>query len=127
MFHCVVRYGFKDVVEGPMEFEEQLVEHLKEFIWHESYISQAREVEQSEKMVEQVNPEHSAKLVNDGEAGRSGPSSTVNEVESQHQNMPHVSSGSIQSIHMDSESTNSSTGMVTPLSFQRPTPRVTPF
>ncbi|CBI27066.3 unnamed protein product, partial [Vitis vinifera] len=42
MFRCVVRYGYKDVIEGSKEFERQLVENLKEFIRHEGYISEAR-------------------------------------------------------------------------------------
>ncbi|PIA51633.1 hypothetical protein AQUCO_01100472v1 [Aquilegia coerulea] len=38
MFRCVVRYGYKDSMEGPDEFEFQLIEHLKEFIRQEHYI-----------------------------------------------------------------------------------------
>ncbi|KAK9089976.1 hypothetical protein Sjap_023153 [Stephania japonica] len=37
MFRCIVRYGYKDVMEGP-EFEEQLVKQLKEFVRHEHFI-----------------------------------------------------------------------------------------
>lgn len=32
MFRCVVRYGYNDVIGEPKEFEQQLVEQLKEFI-----------------------------------------------------------------------------------------------
>jgi len=37
LFRCVVRYGYKDSMEGPEEFELQLIQHLKEFIRHEQY------------------------------------------------------------------------------------------
>ncbi|XP_024031578.1 potassium transporter 5 isoform X2 [Morus notabilis] len=39
MFRCVVRYGYNDVLGEPKEFERQLVEQLKEFIQHESFIT----------------------------------------------------------------------------------------
>ncbi|XP_050373890.1 potassium transporter 5-like isoform X2 [Argentina anserina] len=32
MFRCVARYGYNDLVEGPGEFERQLVDNLKEYI-----------------------------------------------------------------------------------------------
>lgn len=32
MFRCVARYGYNDTVQGTKEFEQQLVENLKEFI-----------------------------------------------------------------------------------------------
>ncbi|KAK2634735.1 hypothetical protein Ddye_029527 [Dipteronia dyeriana] len=35
MFRCVVRYGYKDKIEEPNEFEKQLVENLIEFIRQE--------------------------------------------------------------------------------------------
>lgn len=41
MFRCVVRYGYKDKIEEPKEFERQLVENLKEFIRHEQFIIEA--------------------------------------------------------------------------------------
>lgn len=47
MFRCVVRYGYKDAMEGPLEFELQLVEHLKEFIRHEYYILETGQAEQT--------------------------------------------------------------------------------
>ena len=113
MFRCVVRYGYKDLIERPKEFEQQLVENLKEFIRHESYISEARMGEQSEQMTEPMNLQHSTILVNDGIVGRSGRSSTIHVVESQQQNHPCVSSGSIQSIQVDGKLTNSFSKMVT--------------
>ncbi|PIA30540.1 hypothetical protein AQUCO_05500079v1 [Aquilegia coerulea] len=47
MFRCVVRYGYKDNMEGPEEFEHQLVEHLKEFICNEYYILQTAPTEEA--------------------------------------------------------------------------------
>ncbi|KAL8110918.1 hypothetical protein AgCh_026616 [Apium graveolens] len=41
IFRCVVRYGYKDKIEESKEFENQLVENLKEFIRHEKCIVEA--------------------------------------------------------------------------------------
>lgn len=38
MFKCVVRYGYKDAVEGAKDFEKTLIKQLKEFIHHEFFI-----------------------------------------------------------------------------------------
>ncbi|KAK4780038.1 hypothetical protein SAY87_016144 [Trapa incisa] len=38
VFQCVVRYGYKDSVRGPAEFERDMVDSLKEFIRRESYV-----------------------------------------------------------------------------------------
>ncbi|CAI0463739.1 unnamed protein product [Linum tenue] len=38
MFRCVVRYGYKDTVEEPREFERQLVQNLKDFIRHDHFV-----------------------------------------------------------------------------------------
>ncbi|KAL3839853.1 hypothetical protein ACJIZ3_024444 [Penstemon smallii] len=38
IFRCVVRYGYKDIIEEPEKFESQIVENLKEFIRHENFI-----------------------------------------------------------------------------------------
>ncbi|KAF8762467.1 hypothetical protein HU200_009433 [Digitaria exilis] len=40
VFRCVVRYGYNDKVEDPREFEVLLIEHLKRFIYEESFYSQ---------------------------------------------------------------------------------------
>uniref|UniRef100_M4CG62 Potassium transporter n=1 Tax=Brassica campestris TaxID=3711 RepID=M4CG62_BRACM len=48
MFRCVVRYGYKEDIEEPDEFERQFVHYLKEFIHHEYFIS-GGEVEETEK------------------------------------------------------------------------------
>ncbi|XP_061362598.1 potassium transporter 5-like [Gastrolobium bilobum] len=37
IFRCVVRYGYNDVIGEPKEFEQQLVEELKEFIRNQSF------------------------------------------------------------------------------------------
>ncbi|KAK9146025.1 hypothetical protein Sjap_005928 [Stephania japonica] len=46
MFRCIVRYGYKDVMEGPQEFEEQLVKQLKEFVHREHYILENNAIDQ---------------------------------------------------------------------------------
>lgn len=46
VFRCVVRYGYNDAVEEPEEFEKQLVEQLKEFIRHRSFIADITEADQ---------------------------------------------------------------------------------
>lgn len=43
MYRCVVRYGYKDKIEESDEFERQLVENLKDFIWHEHLMSATAE------------------------------------------------------------------------------------
>ena len=37
IFRCVVRYGYNDVIGEPREFEQQLMEQLKEFIRHQNF------------------------------------------------------------------------------------------
>ncbi|MED6106419.1 Potassium transporter 5 [Stylosanthes scabra] len=37
IFRCVVRYGYNDVIGEPKEFEEQLIQQLKEFIRHQNF------------------------------------------------------------------------------------------
>lgn len=39
MFRCVVRYGYKEDIEEPDEFERQFVHYLKEFIHHDYFMS----------------------------------------------------------------------------------------
>ncbi|KAI3467836.1 hypothetical protein Pfo_024499 [Paulownia fortunei] len=70
IFRCVVRYGYKDLIEEPKEFERQLVENLKEFIRHEHFILEGGPVEQ---MPETVNISHSG-LLSDGKARKSSSS-----------------------------------------------------
>ncbi|XP_020551449.1 potassium transporter 5 [Sesamum indicum] len=104
IFRCVVRYGYKDLIEEPKEFERQLVENLKEFIRHEQFILDDGPVEQMPDRT--TNIPHSGSLV-DGKARRSS-SSAVHIEESLEQPVPpRVSSSSIQSFNA-SKSANSS-------------------
>uniref|UniRef100_R7W2Z4 Potassium transporter n=1 Tax=Aegilops tauschii TaxID=37682 RepID=R7W2Z4_AEGTA len=41
VFRCVVRYGYNNKVEGPREFENLLIGHLKQFIHQESFYSES--------------------------------------------------------------------------------------
>ncbi|CAH8304166.1 unnamed protein product [Eruca vesicaria subsp. sativa] len=56
MFRCVVRYGYKEDIEEPDEFERQFVHYLKEFIHHEYFIS-GGEVEETREKEEETNVE----------------------------------------------------------------------
>ncbi|MED6204735.1 Potassium transporter 5 [Stylosanthes scabra] len=38
MFRCVVRHGYNDTLEDPVEFESQLIQNLKAFIQQDSYM-----------------------------------------------------------------------------------------
>ncbi|XP_010450206.1 PREDICTED: potassium transporter 5-like [Camelina sativa] len=49
MFRCVVRYGYKEDIEEPDEFERQFVHHLKEFIHHEYFISGGGDADEIDK------------------------------------------------------------------------------
>lgn len=49
MFRCVVRYGYKEDIEEPDEFERQFVHYLKEFIHHDYFMSGGGEVEETDK------------------------------------------------------------------------------
>ncbi|KAL3637072.1 Potassium transporter 5 [Castilleja foliolosa] len=53
LFKCVVRYGYKDPIEEPNEFERQLVENLKEFIRHEHFMLEQSVVPIEESLLEQ--------------------------------------------------------------------------
>ncbi|KAK7275545.1 hypothetical protein RIF29_16664 [Crotalaria pallida] len=52
MFRCVVRYGYNDVREDPVEFENQLVENLKEFIRQENFILEIKGKRTTEQVPE---------------------------------------------------------------------------
>ena len=41
MFRCVVRHGYNDTLEDPVEFESQLIQNLKAFIQQESFMLEA--------------------------------------------------------------------------------------
>ncbi|KAK2634731.1 hypothetical protein Ddye_029523 [Dipteronia dyeriana] len=106
LFRCVVRYGYKDKIEEPKEFERQLVEHLKEFIRHEHFILGGG-AENAEQMASDDQPiiiPHSTQLVK---------GSTVHIEESLQKQgaASRVSSGSIRSFNA-ANSTNSSNRIV---------------
>ncbi|KAL7135253.1 hypothetical protein ABFS83_11G081100 [Erythranthe nasuta] len=94
VFRCVVRYGYKDIIEEPHEFERQLVENLKEFIRHENFMLESGPVEE-------LLSENSAKA-------RKSSGSTVHIEEALDQQIPpqRISSSSIQSIISASHSSN---------------------
>ncbi|KAJ4971520.1 hypothetical protein NE237_004619 [Protea cynaroides] len=56
MFRCVVRYGYKDVYDNPEEFEQQLLQYLKEFVRHENFMLESKPRVQNEEFIEQHNP-----------------------------------------------------------------------
>ncbi|XP_030529274.1 potassium transporter 5-like [Rhodamnia argentea] len=49
MFRCVVRYGYKDKMEEPHEFERRLADRLKEFIQHEYFFLEAKNKDDNQK------------------------------------------------------------------------------
>ncbi|KAL0357668.1 UNVERIFIED_CONTAM: Potassium transporter 5 [Sesamum calycinum] len=54
VYSCIVRYGYKEKIEEPMEFERQLVENLKEFIRRGSFLINEQTPEEVEKEMEFV-------------------------------------------------------------------------
>ncbi|XP_041012634.1 potassium transporter 5-like [Juglans microcarpa x Juglans regia] len=107
MFRCIVRYGYNDVIKEAKEFENQLLEQLKEFIRHEHFILEADNT--AEQAVEPVNIQHPSILVR----GRKSSTSTIHIEESlsQQRSSSRVPSGSIRSFNAAS-STNSSNQIV---------------
>ncbi|XP_045825639.1 potassium transporter 5-like isoform X2 [Trifolium pratense] len=89
IFRCVVRYGYNDVIGEPNEFEQQLIEQLKEFIRDQNVTSL---IEGEEFDVKQTNSDN---FVKDGKdpSNRIVPTST-----SSNQGVD-VSSTSSDSIH----------------------------
>lgn len=101
VFRCVVRYGYKDLIEEPKEFERQLVENLKEFIRHENFMLES-------SLVEETVP-HSGLLIGSDGKVRKSTSSTVHDEESLEQQTIETrisSSGSIQSMNASKNSSN---------------------
>ncbi|KAF5189457.1 Potassium transporter, partial [Thalictrum thalictroides] len=114
MFRCVVRYGYKDDMEGHKEFEHLLVEHLKEFIRHEYYILEAAPTEQvTSQQLDAGRLIQSGQLVKDIKT-RKPTSSTVHTEESLRQtdNLS-GSSGSICLAATGNCSNNSHNRMIT--------------
>ncbi|TMW99249.1 hypothetical protein EJD97_002843 [Solanum chilense] len=116
VFRCVVRLGYNDQIRKPEDFENQLIQNLKEFIQQENYILAAHNDQVADKEIEGETPV-SGQLV----AAKS--SSTVIHVEEdvQQQVESRVSSptGSIRSLNIPSgQSNHSSTPIqVVPPSF----------
>ncbi|PRQ39739.1 putative potassium transporter [Rosa chinensis] len=54
MFRCVARYGYNDLVEGPKEFEQLLVENLKEFIRMKGVMSEGNSTNSYEEEMQFV-------------------------------------------------------------------------
>ncbi|KAH9713621.1 Potassium transporter 5 [Citrus sinensis] len=99
MFRCVARYGYKDKIEEPGEFERQLVEYLKEFIRHEHFIIEAEGTAEDQQQIPHSN------LLAKG-------SSTTVHVEESLQLPRRSSSNSIRSNSGVPNSTDSSNRMV---------------
>ncbi|KAM2018613.1 hypothetical protein PS2_021258 [Malus domestica] len=64
MFRCVARYGYNDRMEEPKEFEEQLVENLKEFIRHEHFAHEGELTNEAVSTGQSFNAEESVQQVN---------------------------------------------------------------
>ncbi|XWS39396.1 hypothetical protein CRYUN_Cryun18bG0050900 [Craigia yunnanensis] len=108
MFRCVVRYGYRDVMGTPEEFERQLVENLKEFIPHEYFIAEGGATEQT---TAPENPQSSTLLVNRGKEKGTSKSTVFVEESINQLNPPRVSSASTQSFDCI-KSTNSSSRII---------------
>ncbi|OWM76265.1 hypothetical protein CDL15_Pgr009911 [Punica granatum] len=65
IFRCIVRYGYKDAVQEPEEFEQILVENLKEFFCKENFILEEYVPNQE---FEPMNMAHVAVLAEDENA-----------------------------------------------------------
>ncbi|KAG8365772.1 hypothetical protein BUALT_Bualt17G0006600 [Buddleja alternifolia] len=100
IFRCVARYGYKELIEEPKEFERMLVENLKEFIREEHYILE------TEQMPDNIP--HSGLLG----ARKSSSSSAVHIEEAIEQQITsRVSSSSIQSFNAANNSNRISGGV----------------
>ncbi|KAH6837906.1 high affinity K+ transporter 5 [Perilla frutescens var. hirtella] len=98
LFRCVVRYGYKDVIEEPKEFERQIIENLKQFIRHEHFMLEADDHQQLSTVAQ------SGLISSDGKARKSSAST----VHVEDLVPPRVSSGSIQSFNAVVRSADSS-------------------
>ncbi|XP_019459721.1 PREDICTED: potassium transporter 5-like isoform X2 [Lupinus angustifolius] len=82
IFRCVVRYGYNDLYEDPVEFENQLVENLKEFIRQESFILDTKGKTSTIEQVPIVETEREDILqgsnINDISANEGKSSSSIN-------------------------------------------------
>ncbi|KAI4313450.1 hypothetical protein L6164_026432 [Bauhinia variegata] len=95
IFRCAVRFGYKDAIGEPKEFEGQLVENLKEFIRHQCLTNVTEEATAAEN--EQTdNP---LSMEGKGSSNRIIPVHSPSDLGTE-ANVPRVSSGSIQSIRV---------------------------
>ncbi|OVA17336.1 potassium transporter [Macleaya cordata] len=109
MFRCVVRYGYNDVICKPQEFEQELVENLKEFIRHETFILEGGTTEQTiDNQLEAASLPHSGLLVKDGNVRRPGSSRIQSEESILQNNQPRVSSGNINPVPANRSANSSS-------------------
>lgn len=108
IFRCVVRYGYMDVMREPEMFEHQLVEHLKEFIRHESFAAEGGGAVAAEPEI----PQQPALIV-DYDKARVNSQSAVfaEETQQQRDSVSRASSRSIQSVNT-SKGTNSSSRVI---------------
>ncbi|KZV55806.1 Potassium transporter 5 family protein [Dorcoceras hygrometricum] len=97
VYRCVVRYGYKDAIEEPHEFERQLVHNLKDFIRHEHFIHDG--------LVEN-EPTHEDEHENARKSTSSAVVPTVESIPEHHNNTTRISSSSIQSISSGSRNVN---------------------
>ncbi|XP_015968270.1 potassium transporter 5 [Arachis duranensis] len=75
MFRCVVRHGYKDGLEDPMEFESQLIQNLKAFIQQESFmLTEGADVAESSDQM--ALKEAEAQVLQEGTKVRSANSSS---------------------------------------------------
>ncbi|KAI4313455.1 hypothetical protein L6164_026437 [Bauhinia variegata] len=92
IFRCVVRFGYKDAIGEPKEFEGQLVENLKEFIRHQCLINVTEEATAAEN--EQTD--NTLSMEGKGSSNRIIPIHSSSDLGTE-ANVSRVSSGSIQS------------------------------
>ncbi|KAI3467834.1 hypothetical protein Pfo_024497 [Paulownia fortunei] len=79
IFCCVVRYGYKDLIEEPMEFESHLVENLKEFIKHGNCLFEGQTpAEEEMQFVERAKEQGVFYLIGEAEVVAKNDSSFLN-------------------------------------------------
>ncbi|KAL2336391.1 hypothetical protein Fmac_010837 [Flemingia macrophylla] len=89
IFRCIVRHGYRDVLGDDVEFECQLVQHLKEFICQESYMLKTEGTNADEQTLTLAN-ENDMK-------------NTINAIDETILVEPHASSDSIQGYEVTKE------------------------
>lgn len=107
MFRCVVRYGYRDVLEEAKEFEVLLIEQLKQFIHHEYFFLESGPAKQSDPLPEAANLASSVLVTRETKPQGTGSPTVHVEATLKPQSSPHVSSRSIH-YGISKSSTNSS-------------------